>query len=452
METQKDTPPMSGAPMQIPIPVPNPATPSEPTKSLNQPPTSPPIFNVAPIQSKTAGKSCTIIATIFVLILVFIILGVFMLFRSISHKVPNDTSVSFIENIAGSLGDQSGSPDIGSSNDGNESGIVPVTSDQVMDNIKCDNEYNVLIEKNGRTYGKGCFAGIGGMECEQPTKANLPKNVVMILDSSGSMAANMGGRTKLDVAKEAAENFVKDLKEDINISIVAYGHKGSNNVSSKAVSCSGIEEIYWLGAPNLNIINDKIGAMKATGWTPIEGALQKAKDILSKYPTAQYNNSVLLISDGEETCNGDPVAKAKELNTSDINVVVNVVGFDVGGKAESQLKSTAVSGNGTYFSARNASELSAALGDVTAKCLRKGKVVAQVQANSSVLINCQALLGAEWVNMITDINKASSECRAYIMNKYDERYKSLKTQFEELDAQNKKNFKDAYGKDSTTSN
>ncbi len=393
---------------------------------------------------KSTLKVVVIILTILGVAFIAVLIFVFMLFSNRDDKVEQK---SVQKDITGSI-----NTDV-NTKVSEEKNTTPtdVTATATIDNIKCDNEYSALIEEHGREYGEECLAGVGDMECNKSEKADLTRNVVMIIDASGSMAAKMGGKTKMEVAKTAADEFAKDLSEDINLSIVTYGHQGNNSAAGKATSCAGIEEIYWLGTPVGNVIHDKISALKANGWTPIGGALQKAEDILSKYPSTEYNNSVLLISDGEETCNGDPVSKAKELNSSNINVVVNVVGFDVGGKAESQLKSTAENGKGAYFSARNASELSAALNNVTDSCLRKGKSVAQVQANSSVLINCEAVLGGEWTSMTFAINKASDECRTYIRNKYDERYNSLKTQFKALDAQNKKNFKDAYGSDSGSS-
>lgn len=444
---ENNIPPMPQPPRpgsdSISAPMPQPPMP-ESSPSITTPPPIVPMPSMSIERSPSNKKVILIVSIILGVLLLLVAVFVVMKFSKSSNSVSNETSKLLQQSDISS--------DI-KSND--EKNITPTNTSATadIDNIKCDNEYDALIEKHGREYGEECMAGIGGMECAKPEKADLPKNVVMIIDASGSMAASMGGKTKMEVAKAAAVEFTKNLSPDIKLSIVTYGHMGNNSTAGKATSCAGIEEIFWLGAPNGNIINNKIGALKANGWTPIGGALQKAKDILSKYPSTEYSNSVLLISDGEETCNGDSVSEAKELNSSNINVVVNVVGFDVGGKAESQLKSTAENGKGAYFSARNASELSAALGNVTESCLRKGRGVALVQANSSVLINCIAVLGGEWASISLPINRDSSdECRSYIRNKYDERYKSLKAQFEALDAQNKKNFKDAYGQSSTGNN
>ena len=50
------------------------------------------------------------------------------------------------------------------------------------------------------------------------------------------------------------------------------------------------------------------------------------------------NNSIVLISDGIETCGGDPCAVAKKLTKDNIDFKVHVVGFDVSKKAKEQLE------------------------------------------------------------------------------------------------------------------
>jgi hypothetical protein len=85
--------------------------------------------------------------------------------------------------------------------------------------------------------------------------------------------------------------------------------------------------------------------------------LEKAKGILAKSNFEGAINSVILVSDGEETCGGDPVKKAQELCQANIKVVTNVIGFNVSGAVEAQLKAIANAGCGTYYSASSKVEL-----------------------------------------------------------------------------------------------
>ncbi|KKQ14289.1 MAG: D-amino-acid dehydrogenase [Candidatus Moranbacteria bacterium GW2011_GWF2_36_839] len=306
----------------------------------------------------------------------------------------------------------------------------------LSNNTKCDAEYDALISKYGKTY-EDCYGKVDTATCDNKNNTNKKKNLVLILDSSGSMAPKIGGKSKIEIAKEAALNFVKNLNEEVNVSIIAYGHKGSNSASDKAVSCAGIEEIYWLDKIKLDVITSKVSLLQATGWTPIADSLQKASDILAKYPGDQYQNSVLLISDGEETCGGNPVSKAKELNGNNIKLITNVIGFNVGGTAESQLKNISQNGGGVYYSARSSEELNNVMNKMSEATCAINKVNANSMSQISVTnshSSCTLKLGNESTNISLGIrlrNEVSDECQKYVSDKYDERHKSIEDQIAE---------------------
>jgi Ca-activated chloride channel family protein len=76
---------------------------------------------------------------------------------------------------------------------------------------------------------------------------------------------------------------------------------------------------------------------------------------------------VILVSDGAETCNVDPCALGRELEAAGVDLTVHVVGFGLSSDIESPgLRCLAEATGGRYFSARNAGELSAALGETVA--------------------------------------------------------------------------------------
>ena len=211
---------------------------------------------------------------------------------------------------------------------------------------------------------QGASINVGSGSSEKEAIANTEEikrksNTVLVFDASGSMAEKINGKSKLEIAKESTANFVTELnKEQGNyLGIVAYGHKGSNSAKDKAVSCAGIEELYRMDLIKPDVINSKINPLTANGWTPISDSLEKAKSILMRENSEGIKNSVILVSDGEETCGGDPIKKAKELCDSNIKVVTNVIGFNVSGAQESQLKAIASAGCGTYYKANSKQEL-----------------------------------------------------------------------------------------------
>lgn len=77
--------------------------------------------------------------------------------------------------------------------------------------------------------------------------------------------------------------------------------------------------------------------------------------------TSEDETTVVLISDGKETCNADPCKLVKSLRQSGIRVQIHVVGFDVDKEEKKELLCIAEEGGGKYFSAGNANELNEAL-------------------------------------------------------------------------------------------
>ena len=68
-------------------------------------------------------------------------------------------------------------------------------------------------------------------------------------------------------------------------------------------------------------------------------------------------NIVYVVSDGIETCGGDPVKAAKDLHESDIQAVVNIIGFDVDNEGQRALKKVAEAGGGKYATVNTGEDL-----------------------------------------------------------------------------------------------
>lgn len=216
-------------------------------------------------------------------------------------------------------------------------------------------------------YGEDCT------ECLQPIKVQLqensgfsggatptaaqPVNVLIALDSSGSMAERVTGDDKMTIAKAAVSRFVSSLPQTANVGLLVYGHKGSNQPADRAISCAGIETIYPIAPLNSSQLTNALNSVQPTGYTPIAAALQTAQQSITTANQETAQNVIFVVSDGIETCDGDPVAVAQQLHNSDTQVIINVIGFDVDNEAQRQLQAVANAGGGQYFSARNAADL-----------------------------------------------------------------------------------------------
>ena len=194
-----------------------------------------------------------------------------------------------------------------------------------------------------------------GTDVKKPTFDRY--NISILLDASGSMAGQVSGGRKMDVAKEAVETFVSTFPDEANVSLVAYGHKGSNSQKDKQLSCSEIDEIYPLGTYEKSKFSHALKSVDATGWTPLADAIKKSGETLKSNGDGNSKNIVYIVSDGLETCGGNPAKEAEALQKDGISATVNIIGFDVNNAEQQALKEVAEAGGGTFTSANSKSDL-----------------------------------------------------------------------------------------------
>ncbi len=186
-----------------------------------------------------------------------------------------------------------------------------------------------------------------------------PRNALLILDSSGSMAADDGssaGRTKMQAAKDALSRYSAVSAALYETGFAVYGHTGNSTESGRRMSCAESSEVLApIGSVEATSFQQTLSRFEPTGWTPIEGALREAEAAFAGKEGEV--NRVVLVSDGIETCGGDPVAAARELQESGIGVRVDVVGFGVPDDETVQLQEIALAGGGEYFDAKTGADL-----------------------------------------------------------------------------------------------
>jgi Ca-activated chloride channel homolog len=194
-------------------------------------------------------------------------------------------------------------------------------------------------------------------EYDIAAKEEKKKNVVILIDSSGSMAAEVSGGQKMELAKEAVSKFAAGFPDDATISLRVYGHKGTGSDEDKKLSCSSDELIYEPNTYDQSSFDKALTQFKPSGWTPLGSSLRSAYEDLKQNAGEDTENIVYVVSDGVETCDGNPVEEAGKLADSDLKAAVNIIGFDVDDKGQEQLKATAEAGNGKYFTVSSKVEL-----------------------------------------------------------------------------------------------
>jgi len=198
----------------------------------------------------------------------------------------------------------------------------------------------------------------------QPTESGgATVNVEMVLDSSGSMVAEVSpGVTRIDAAKDVLNDVIDAIpeREGVNVGFRVFGHEGSNEEADRAESCQSTELVVPIDGVNKESLRAAVEGYQPVGWTPITLALQSAGEDFE--PEAEgVTNAIILVTDGLETCDGDPCAAAQALAAGDVNVTTYVIGFGLTAEEQATLQCIADAGNGLNLGAGNAEELSEAL-------------------------------------------------------------------------------------------
>lgn len=181
-----------------------------------------------------------------------------------------------------------------------------------------------------------------------PALATPP--LALIVDSSGSMAAELDGRPRLDIARSVILDEAADWAAGAELGLVAYGHRREGD-------CTDIETLLPVGPPDPAALRLALGQLRAKGKTPLSAALIEASKLLPD------GGAIILVSDGLETCAADPCAVAKSLHDANVDLRIFVIGFGLTRPELDALGCIADNGGGVLLSADDARTLGETLAE-----------------------------------------------------------------------------------------
>ncbi|MCP4820017.1 MAG: VWA domain-containing protein [Shimia sp.] len=180
-------------------------------------------------------------------------------------------------------------------------------------------------------------------------------SAILVMDGSGSMWGQIDGTAKITIAQEVIGDLMTTLPDTMDLGLTVYGHRRKGD-------CADIETVVLPGADTRGAIAAAVNGIKPKGKTPMADAVVAAAQAMRHTENAA---TVILVSDGIETCVPDVCAVARTLEETGVDFTAHVVGFDVTDpKALAQFQCMAEATGGTYLSAANANELGAALTQV----------------------------------------------------------------------------------------
>jgi Ca-activated chloride channel family protein len=204
-----------------------------------------------------------------------------------------------------------------------------------------------------------------------------PKPIIFITDASGSMWQKIGPDFKISLAREALGELVQTMPDQQSIGLVAYGHRAKGD-------CDDIEELLPAENRDKAAFKKALDDLNPLGMTPLA---RSAKYVIDQLKAESAAASIILITDGVETCDGDLCALVKEAKEAGIDFVMHIIGFDLGDADRAPLECAAEAAGGIYVDASDKDQLADAVrqtseirvddpaGRLSVKAIRNGELI-----------------------------------------------------------------------------
>ena len=213
--------------------------------------------------------------------------------------------------------------------------------------------------------------------------------VIFIYDASGSMWGQMEGKTKKEIAAEVLTTSVNEFPDNQKIGFVAYGHRQKGD-------CEDVEFMVDAENGTKSAVTSAIKGINPLGRTPLA---YSASLVIENLKNTGYTATIILITDGIESCGGNICDVIKAAREAGIEFKLHIIGFGLEEGDTSQLKCAAEAGGGNYYDANNAG----GLGDVLAAAT--SKPVDELEPNFSVYATKNGKPVDAWVKAMDNEGK-----------------------------------------------
>jgi Ca-activated chloride channel family protein len=204
------------------------------------------------------------------------------------------------------------------------------------------------------------------------TEPHREGTVILAFDVSTSMAAKDVTPTRLEAAKQAARTFVARQPSSIQLGVVAFGDSGvitQRPTDDRQAVLGAIARLTPQGGTAVG--SGILTSLSAIAGKPLTFDPSTEQGNGNETPIGFYSSAaIVLLSDGENTVQPDPVEVAQLASTAGVKIypiglgnpqgtVLEVDGFQISTALdEGTLRAIASTTDGTYYSAQDAAELS----------------------------------------------------------------------------------------------
>lgn len=186
--------------------------------------------------------------------------------------------------------------------------------------------------------------------------AAAAEKAIIVLDGSGSMWAQIDGEARISIARQTLRSVLNSMPSNVQLGLMTYGHRDRGD-------CNDIELLVPPGPNTTDRILQAADGINPKGKTPISEAVRQAAVDL-RY--TEDKASVILITDGLETCEADPCALASELEKTGVDFTAYVLGLGLTEEEGKKVACIAENTGGQYIPAGDAEALTEALNTTVA--------------------------------------------------------------------------------------
>lgn len=175
--------------------------------------------------------------------------------------------------------------------------------------------------------------------------------ILFIYDASGSMWGKIGSDYKKDIASEVLSQTIDQLEDEQKIGLIAYGHRVKSD-------CRDVEEMIDINNRDKSVLKSTIKTINPLGKTPLAYSAEIA---IEKIRQTSSSTTIILITDGIESCNGNLCKVIQLAKKEGIEFKLHIVGFGIKEGDIEALKCATKEGDGNYYDAKDANQLSKSL-------------------------------------------------------------------------------------------
>ncbi|GAB4352132.1 MAG: VWA domain-containing protein [Oricola sp.] len=221
---------------------------------------------------------------------------------------------------------------------------------------------------------RAIFAAAAALAMLAASSALAADKAIIVMDASGSMWGRIGGKTKIAIARETLAGVLPSIPDSTELGLIAYGHREKG-------ACSDIEQIVAPAPGTREAIAKAVNGLNPKGKTPLTDAVRQAAEAMEY---TEEKATVILVTDGIETCGADPCAVTSELERLGVDFTAHVVGFGLSEDEGRQVSCLAENTGGLYLQAKDADGLAEALTRTVAAAPEPEPEPVRIQDNVTV--------------------------------------------------------------------